>query len=357
MKRSARTDLFALLRAGLHGGGTADIDGSTGDRWRKLYAVAASQGVLALVWDGVEQLPPASQPPRELRLRWAYNVERIERRYAGQRRRAAELAAIYAEAGIRTVVLKGLAVSRLYPVPEHRPCGDLDCFLCGEYERGNRLAELAGAEVECGFYKHSHIVFRSLTVENHRFCTAVRGSRRAKAFERNLQRLLAEQPLESLPGSSLLVPPPDFNALFLAKHALSHFLTEGISLRHLCDWAVFIDGEGDAVDWAAFRKAAAEDRLLRFAEILSDLCVRYLGVARNPLPADVGPLADRVLDNIFCERRHLNDSPHGVWTQRFRLLGNLARDRWKYREVYGRSFLFEVLRLSGGYLFDRKPEL
>ena len=36
---------------------------------------------------------------------------------------------------------------------------------------------------------------------------------------------------------------------------------------------------------------------------------------------------------------------------------NLARDRWKYGEVYGRSFLLEGLRLSVGYLFDRNPEL
>lgn len=350
-------DLFAFLRAGVRSGDTPDIGGSTDDRWRELYTAASSQGVSALVWDGIRRLPPELQPSRELRLRWAYNVERIERPYGQQRRRAAELAAAYAEAGIRTVVLKGFAVSRLYPVPEHRPCGDLDCFLCGDYERGNRVAEQVGAEVKRDYYKHSHIVFRGLTVENHRFCTAVRGSRRAKRFERHLQRLLAEGPLSCIPETALLVPPPDFNALFLAKHALSHFLTEGISLRHLCDWAVFIDREGDAVDWTAFRKVAAEDRLLRFAEILSDLSVRYLGVARNPLPAGVQALADRVLDNILYERRHLNDSPGGAWTKRMRLIGNLARDRWKYGEVYGRSFLLEGLRLSVGYLFDRNPEL
>ena len=188
-------DLFALLRAGVRSGDTPDIGGSTDDRWRELYTAASSQGVSALVWDGIRRLPPESQPSRELRLRWAYNVERIEHRYGQQRRRAAELAAAYAEAGIRTVVLKGFAVSRLYPVPEHRPCGDLDCFLCGDYERGNRVAEQVGAEVKRDFYKHSHIVFRGLTVENHRFCTAVRGSRRAKRFERHLQRLLVEGPL------------------------------------------------------------------------------------------------------------------------------------------------------------------
>ena len=329
----------------------------TSGQWTAVYRLASEQGVLAVVWDGVRQLPPEVQPPRELRLRWAYNVERIERRYAQQQHRAAELAGIFAEAGIRTVVLKGLAVSRSYPVPAHRPCGDLDCFLCGDYERGNRAAEAAGAEVKRDFYKHSHIVFRGLTVENHRFCTAVRGSRRAKELERRLQRLLAERPSDRLADTSLLAPPADFNALFLTRHALSHFLTEGISLRHLCDWAVFIEREGAQVDWAAFREIAAEHRLLRFAEILSDLSVRYLGVARNPLPAEVPAISDRVLENILRERRHLNDSAGRVWSKRLRLVGNLCRDRWKYRDVYERSFLLELMRLSWGFLFDRNPRL
>ena len=84
-------DLFALLRAGVRSGDTPDIGGLTDDRWRELYTAASSQGVSALVWDGIRRLPPESQPSRELRLRWAYNVERIERRYGQQRRRAAEL--------------------------------------------------------------------------------------------------------------------------------------------------------------------------------------------------------------------------------------------------------------------------
>lgn len=351
--------LFPLLCIGL---GTRNAASAASVRlpdaqWSEVYRLAAGQGLLAVVWDGVRQLPPEAQPPRELRLRWAYNVERIERRYAQQRCRAAELAGLFADEGIRTVVLKGLAVSRLYPVPEHRPCGDLDCFLCGDYERGNRVAEASGAEVKRDFYKHSHIVFRGLTVENHRFCTAVRGSRRARELERLLQRLLAELPLETIDDTALFAPPAEFNALFLIRHALSHFLTEGVSLRHLCDWAVFIEREGPQVDWAAFREVAAAHRLLRFAEILSDLSVRYLGVARNPLPADVTAVSDRVLESILFERRHLNDSAGGVWSKRLRLLGNVCRDRWKYRDVHERSFLLELARFPLGYLFDRNPRL
>lgn len=350
-------DLFALLRAGVRSGDTPDIGGSTDDRWRELYTAASSQGVSALVWDGIRRLPPELQPSRELRLRWAYNVERIERRYGQQRRRAAELAAAYAEAGIRTVVLKGLAVSRLYPVPEHRPCGDLDCFLCGDYERGNRVAEQVGAEVKRDFYKHSHIVFRGLTVENHRFCTAVRGSRRAKRFERHLQRLLAEGPLSCIPETALLVPPPRFQCPFSGQTRLVAFPDRG----HFPAASVRLGG--------LYRPRRRRGRLDGVPEGRGRRSpAAFRGDPLRPLRPVSGRRAEsaagrragarrRVLDNILYERRHLNDSPGGAWTKRMRLIGNLARDRWKYGEVYGRSFLLEGLRLSVGYLFDRNPEL
>lgn len=127
-------DLFRFAAAGYVPATLQDIGGSTDDRWRELYTAASSRGCRPSSGTGFAGCR-RSRSRRGASVALAYNVERIERRYGQQRRRAAELAAAYAEAGIRTVVLKGFAVSRLYPVPEHRPCGDLDCFLCGDYEQ------------------------------------------------------------------------------------------------------------------------------------------------------------------------------------------------------------------------------
>ena len=351
--------LGILLRAGLETQTEIPCQKLEGVSWQDLYAMASSQGVSAFVWDGICRLPAGLQPPRALRLQWAYNVERIEKRYDFQWRTSMELARIYAEAGIRTVVLKGFAVSRLYPRPEHRPCGDMDCFLGADYERGNTLAAAAGAQVEAQSYKHSHIVFRGLTVENHQFCTAVRGSRRAKEFERLLQRILSEQTCIPISGTDLLAPPADFNALFLTKHALLHFLTEGISLRHLCDWALFVERQGREVDWTWFRRVADEYGLLRFAEVLTLLAVRFLGVKENIFPVDAAldPLADRVLYNTLYERRHLNDTLISAWPRRFRIVKNMYLDRWKYREVCQQNIWREIARSVFAFLTERNPRI
>lgn len=93
-----------------------------------LFRLAARQGVLAVVYDAVSLLPKENRPPRNLNLQWALSVENIENRYCMQLANGAELAGLWTAAGFRPVVLKGFAVSRYYPVPEHRECGDFDCF-------------------------------------------------------------------------------------------------------------------------------------------------------------------------------------------------------------------------------------
>ena len=132
--------------------------------WEALFRLAARQGVLAVVYDAVSLLPKENRPPRNLNLQWALSVENIENRYCMQLANGAELAGLWTAAGFRPVVLKGFAVSRYYPVPEHRECGDFDCFLGQDRELGDSIAVGAGAVLEESGYKHAHILDKGLMV-------------------------------------------------------------------------------------------------------------------------------------------------------------------------------------------------
>lgn len=366
--------LFLLLRAGLRTERPGDAErfrslcaAKTPD-WAAIYRSAAGQGVLAIAWDGLERyireevLAPEHRPARTLKLQWGFNVERIERTWEQQRAVARELAERFAEAGIRTVVLKGLAAARNYPVPAHRPCGDLDCFLMGGYERGNRLAEQFGASVERDFYKHSHISYKGLTVENHQFCTAIRGSRRAKEFERALQRNLDETPPERLEDSHLEIPSPLFNALFLTVHAWVHFLNEGLSLRHLCDWVLLLHAHGRDIDWQRFRELSLRrDRgMYAFAESTTRLAHRFFGVS-IPTGAVVGdepdPRDERLMENTLFSRNLIYNRKESDWRKRIRLVENMWADRWKYRLFSEISSFRHIVRTVVSYLFERRPQL
>lgn len=90
-----------------------DSIGNGNGFWPAVYTCAGVQGVLAIAWDGLRRvtesglLPSDRQPDRELLLRWAYNVEQIEKRNFRQKRVLADLAGFYAAHGIDLMLLKG----------------------------------------------------------------------------------------------------------------------------------------------------------------------------------------------------------------------------------------------------------
>ena len=140
MTRAAER-LFALVRATLRNrmDDASLFEGTDAAQWREIYDLSSVQGVLAQAWDGMQLLPEAMRPPRALRLQWAVNVERIEKVYRRQERAIARLAAFYREHAIPMMLLKGYGLSLFYPVPEHRPCGDIDIWLFGRQPEADKL--------------------------------------------------------------------------------------------------------------------------------------------------------------------------------------------------------------------------
>ena len=57
---------------------------------------------------------------------------------------------------------------------------------------------------------------------------------------------------KTFPESEVLLPPVQWNAMFLTYHACGHFLSEGLRLKQILDWAMFLKKEQNNVDWKAF---------------------------------------------------------------------------------------------------------
>ncbi|MBO7261340.1 MAG: nucleotidyltransferase family protein [Alistipes sp.] len=329
--------------------------------------LAKRQGVLAIAWDEVMKLPIEQQPPRNLKLQWALSAEQIEKRYRKQSTMAGELAQIYNKQGIKTIVLKGLAISGYYPIPEHRECGDLDCFLASisesgkfecRYEDGNKIAERVGAKVERDFYKHSHINYKGLMVENHAFCTAIRGSKERKALERHLQHLLATQPSTPIEGSHLLRPCADFNALFLTAHSFGHFLTEGIKLRHVLDWAYLLKAEQDNIDWKSFYAWCDRMHYTKFVDALTAISVKHLGlIITNSEIHQHSDLADKVLDDILNSNHSIHNTGASKFRKRLMIIRNKLFGGWKYRELYEKSAIIDTMQMVLAFFIERKPKI
>lgn len=305
---------------------TADTAVTPGS-WERIYRMAADHGLSAVVWDGIRRLPTAEPPPRETRIRWALSAEKLEERYRHQQQTASKLAARFSEEGLRMLLLKGLGLSRDYPIPEHRECGDIDIYLYGQSDKGDRILHEIGAHLYFDVPKHSEYVWDGVLIENHRTILNVRRNRTERELNALLVRLLEKDGTHGLaPG--IQTPPATFNAIFLIRHAAVHFQKEGIVLRHLCDWACFLTRHWDEIDHALFRTAMEDYRMDRFADLMTAAAVEYLG-AEVPGPECEAGMLGRFMEEVLT----LSPMPDKPLPRLLRKLSGPYRNRWRLREV------------------------
>jgi len=294
-------------------------------------------------------------------------------------------------------VLKGTECAKYYPQPNRRSLGDLDIFvelkdesleLREGYEELNRRCKEIGLEVDFHDYKHSKIQYKSLAIENHKFCTEIRGERVKKDFECHLQELLMDslklraESLETSPDenescvtktnslsststgsaqvklSSLSSPEAQFNALFLMAHAMNHFIDEGLSLRQICDWAMFVKAEQNNVDWDDFYNWMERMHMRRFADALNAIAVADLGVViTNKEIVTTSPYKDKVLHEALYGHKHLHNGGLHGWAYRWAQLRIAYQDRWKYSDIMQSHWLKEYLSGVWYYFTERNPRI
>lgn len=331
--------------------------------WQDVYLMARKQGVLAIAFDGLTQLMDASELlaqslPKSLKLQWITASLTIERRYEHARTVAAELAERWAEHDIKTVCMKGMVFSTYYPVPSHRECGDFDCYPLDDYDKGNAVARELGAKVEEDFYKHSEILYKKLMVENHQYIVATREGKRTRSFNAQLDGMLrVEGACQPLLGTKILMPPPMFNALFMTYHTYSHFLSEGIRLRHILDWALFLKGSQYTFDWERFYAICDEQYLRAFVDVQTALAVEVFGVEiDNKDIATTSPYTERVLHSIIEEDAAIYSQDVSKWRMRMLVLRNLFASRWKYKAFSDRGIIATMLSLAWGFFIKNEAD-
>ena len=360
--------LFALLQMALHGQPVTDIDWKTvtEQEWKEVFLLSIKQGVRAVAFDGIGKIEIPIALDKGLKMKWVGAVMGLENAFHKKKQAASDFAAAMDGNSLHTMVLKGLSFSTYYPEPSHREFGDLDCYIVPGslpdvewghgYEQGNVVAENIGAAVRRSYYKHSHISYKGLAIENHQYFLPIRGKKADKALERHLRSVAFPSDYEPryVGESKLLIPSADFNALFMTAHSMNHFLYETIRLRHVCDWALLLKAEQDRVDWESFYRWCDKMHYTRFVNCLNYICHHCLGIELcDALKEDAGHAA-LVLNEIW-RGENLYNRGYGKFVARILLVKNFFQSSWKYRKICQRSALGSLLTHGVGVLFDRNP--
>lgn len=354
--------LFPLLRLGL-GNSTADEEKLSeiiilsAKQWDDLGDFARKQGVLGIFVDGVEKLEGTRYgATRELKLdtklEWIGEILQIEQINRQQICVMDELAERWKQHGCHVMVMKGQANAITYPRPEHRDSGDIDCYLFGKYSEGNDIAREAGISVDESWYKHSIIDYKGETFENHQYFVHTREGKRSKLLEKELEKALKvdESEFKSL-SESTVIPPIQWTAMFLTYHACAHFLIEGLKLKQVSDWAMFLKAHQNEVDWNVFYSFCERYHLKRFADSITAICCEYLGIkVANPEIESKSAYSEKILKSVLYDDDYIYGQKDG-WSEKWHVLKNLFRYCWKYNEIYEESIWKQLWYYSTGYIF------
>lgn len=316
--------------------------------WDKVVDLAFEQGVAAVAVDGLQrslelsaeslELSLDSPELEDLKYEWFGEVFSCEEDYQRYQAAIAEFLEVCRGQKVKVLLLKGYGLSLNYPIPSHRPCGDVDVFLFGKGENINEIVEKQlNSTVDRSNPHHSVFSIGGFTFENHITLLDVERHRNHFSDEQVFQRLIAEGCDEiEVEGERCLVPSVKLNSVYLLRHMAHHFAVEKITLRHILDWALFVRANASKIDWDFVYGFAKDSGCTPFLNYLNGICVESLGFDAEDFPIRErdDKLQSRMLADILSpefqeEIPGINHKlRYGIVKTR-RILAN----RWKYRMV------------------------
>ena len=344
------------------------------EEWRAMADLAVKQSVAGVFFDGIQHLYrtygdvlPKEDWAREIKGRLFGITMQLEQRNRKQVAVMNKVGSFLKRHGCQMMVMKGQACATMYPNPLHRSIGDIDCYLYNDYEKGNELIRQTGVHVDDSWYKHSEFCIEGETFENHQYFVTTRGGKRYKRLDAVLKKEASSNlplkgeanqldsksnPFGETLGGAVHYPPVMFNALFLTYHACIHFVSEGLRLKQVLDWVMFVKVHQEEVDWKALHGMCKEFKLDRFLNVMNAIAVEVFGVEKKATEMVCeSPYVEKVMNSILYDDDYIFNTTEGNWQQRFHIVCNMIKYRWKYRDIYQQSIVSQLCTNIVGFIF------
>lgn len=183
-----------------------------------------------------------------------------------------ELLKLLDSAGYRYVILKGLSSARYYNSPDLRTLGDVD-FLINPVQNDEITKFLCDNGYTSEMEDHEcHTVFKKKNahLEMHREISGIPHGEIGQKVRAFVSDLLDTCQTDS----DFNTPQKHHHGLILVLHTQHHLVGEGIGIRHLCDWAAFVNVTHTEPFWQEkLLPFLREIGLLTFARVLTKTCV------------------------------------------------------------------------------------
>ena len=261
-----------------------------------------------LVAEGIETLPKQMWPPTEMMHYLMMTRVKTHQIHKLLNTTLNHIVNALNASDIPSVLLKGQGVAQNYRIPESRICGDIDIYTGLEgYKKAYEIVEKLQVNsshtesVEC--YHHMHLSLNGVEIEIHRHADMMPNKRHnVKLQQWTKESIDAHFGTDVLRkwdnnGTEIHMAPPTFDAFFILHHAVRHMVIEGVGLRQICDWTMFLHKNHQYINTKELSKKLKEFNMEAIWKEFGLIAVNHLG-----LPVEELPLAPKSLKSKKTSR-------------------------------------------------------
>lgn len=292
--------LFLLLRAALL---EEKIDASkfVEADWKQIFYLSDIQTVSSLVLDGIGMLPHSVlQIPFDKKRMLIAKMQRMEQINTLHRCVIVKIDKALKSEGISVVFMKGQTTALRYPNPLHRTPGDIDFVVDPkDFKKTMEVLEKIGKVDHNLVHEHHGMAWvDGVTVEPHYKVHNYQCPSTDYAMQEMFASVFpSELSSADMDGYAVPVFPPTFESVFLISHMVNHVYEEGLGLRQVIDYAMFLSSCADKIDWLQHHEYLHQMHMERAWRIFTCICVDYLGMS---LPSQVESFSHQ--EKVWAEK-------------------------------------------------------
>lgn len=356
------------------------VDGAECD-WDLVAREASHQAVSLLAFDAASKANLLTPELADKWFRLAGTVMASNLRVSTAQN---DLVTLLASKGYETVILKGASAAEYYLASDLRTLGDIDFFIDVNHQHEyEEILESAAFIREKGeHFCHINYHKDGVSFEMHLDFPGVPAGEKGTLVRSFLSDIFEKAHRASLDGCTYFAPSKTHHGLILLLHMQGHMLGEGLGLRHLCDWACFLNATHKEAFWEEELLPFLKDiGLLAYAAVMTKTAHIYLGTICPPWATNVeDSLCEQVILDIFeggnfghKDKRRIGEAmmisqhedsegvKHGVVTNLYRTLHSTTALIYpivkKYRLLYPLYDIWRVFRYLFYVLIGKRSSL
>ena len=266
--------------------------------WRAVAKESRTQSVVLLAFRDYCALPIDDELKNSLKSYFKKCAAANINCYSGHKR----LHTIMTENSIPYCIFKGPVSAWYYPDPLLRNMGDVDFYVSPEnYDAAKAALLRDGFEISGEENLFHHVTFKkgASYFELHPCPVAVPNENMRPLFLEYWSDIFKTSYVVKDVFGEYVFPSAFLHGFILITHFQKHLFLSGIGLRHLCDFAVFVNSFSNEEFREIFEERFKRAGLWRFAKALSLIAVKYLGMERREWMGDDYAIADVLLVDIL----------------------------------------------------------